>query len=117
VVLLWRSGKDGIMWTRAFGKEHASLYDRLKVCNQLKGTLLMLGVEQMVVGHTPQVFPTCFSSTTLEAMSCSNHIQQLKLFHLPQLIGPVSLHIRFSLHTTACSCSPCDPHSIMFLRR
>lgn len=46
------------MWTRAFGKEHASLYDRLKVCNQLKGTLRMLGVEQMVVGHTPQVIST-----------------------------------------------------------
>jgi len=43
------------VWTRAFGKEHASLYDRIKVCNQLKGTLQMLGVEQMVVGHTPQV--------------------------------------------------------------
>jgi hypothetical protein len=49
-------GKDGIVWTRAFGKEHASLYDRIKVCNQLKGTLQMLGVEQMVVGHTPQTY-------------------------------------------------------------
>ena len=48
-------GKDGIVWTRCFGKEHASLYDRIKVCNQLKSTLQMLGAEQMVVGHTPQV--------------------------------------------------------------
>ena len=43
------------MWTRLYGKEVQNPYERYTMCQRLRQTLSILGVEQMVIGHTPQV--------------------------------------------------------------
>lgn len=47
-------GSDSIMWTRLYGKEAQNPYERYTMCQRLRQTLSILGVEQMVIGHTPQ---------------------------------------------------------------
>lgn len=46
---------NSVMWTRTFGKERISAYDRLHMERQLEVTLRELGATAMVVGHTPQM--------------------------------------------------------------
>lgn len=46
---------NSVMWTRIFGKERISAYDRLHMERQLEVTLRELGATAMVVGHTPQM--------------------------------------------------------------
>ena len=48
-------GADSVMWNRDFGKEGLNTYDRICMCSLLRATLRMVGVERMIVGHTPQV--------------------------------------------------------------
>lgn len=43
------------MWTRLYGKEVQNPYERYTMCQRLRQTLCILGVEQMIIGHTPQV--------------------------------------------------------------
>ncbi len=48
------------MWNRTFSQEcFSSFYDKYHACNQLRQVLDRTGCSRLVIGHTPQVRPTC----------------------------------------------------------
>ena len=53
-----RGGKNSrsVVWNRQFGLERFdNMFVRYNTCKELQSTLRMLGVRQLVVGHTVQV--------------------------------------------------------------